>query len=150
MQCQKLSWFLVAAYVLAVIFKTYQWYRIRTWVEADASIVEINKPRTFRENGFNFEFNQDCVVRYTYVFAGQSYEGTRVWILGLTKQVANRYRLHKALWDAHNAGSTVPVFVNPTNPSKAILDRRWPWLSMLVTGIVVAGIFDVVNHFKIL
>src|ERR1700733_8763396 len=85
-----------------------------------------------------------------YVFAGQSYEGTRVWILGLTKQVANRYRLHKALWDAHNAGSTVPVFVNPTNPSKAILDRRWPWLSMLVTGIVVAGIFDVVNHFKIL
>jgi ribosomal protein L35AE/L33A len=135
------SWILLAAYVLGVVVKSYQWYRLRNWTEARAAIVEINKPMTIRESGAKYEFMQDCVVRYTYDFAGQSYQGTRVRIQGLTKHVAGRFRFHKKLWDAHNSGVLVPVFVNPANPSEAILDRRWPWLSLLITGIVVAGAF---------
>jgi hypothetical protein len=143
------SWFFLAAFLVAVIVITYQWYRVRKWTRAEAMVIEVNRPKTFREDGGNFEFNQNCVVRYKYIFAGQSYESSRVRIPGLTKQVAGRLRFHKALWEAHKAGVAVPVYVNPSNPSEAILDRSWPWLSMLVTGLFVAGGFYMVNYFKI-
>lgn len=101
------------------------------WQKADATILvsSIRKARQGQSWGYQLD------LRYTYVFHGKRYESTQ-WNLS-----DDPILMRKALREL-DAGEIVPCYVNPENPSQAILQRQlWIFIGLpvLMAIVVVAG-----------
>ena len=77
-------------------------------------------------------------VRYSYEVAGRRYESTR-------HRFGNAFTDNRAAAETTSAqyvpDASVPCFVNPDNPSEAVLDRRSsPFLLVALLPAAIAGL----------
>lgn len=64
-------------------------------------------------------YSQEVIISYTYMFAGKTYIGTRISI-GYT---LNNVEDHSELFEKLKNAEKILVYVNPYNPSKAVIVR---------------------------
>ncbi|MEN1682121.1 MAG: DUF3592 domain-containing protein [Planctomycetota bacterium] len=87
----------------------------QSWVETPAMLTELKLKRGE---------TQRVIAEYNYEFAGAKYTSDRV---GLDDTADNVSSLHKKLYNRLNArkkvGEHVTCYVNPSDPSQAVLDR---------------------------
>lgn len=105
------------------------------WVEVPATIESVElKRHSGGEGGPTYE----VACTYVYSFGGQnntglaerlplderSYRGNRIGLHSGADNIGQwQQRTYARLKAAHDAGRTVPCYVNPANPSEALLDR---------------------------
>ncbi|QDV75994.1 DUF3592 domain-containing protein [Botrimarina mediterranea] len=91
-----------------------------SWVEVPATITSVELQRTGdKKNSLR------VVADYRYEYAGQAYESDRVGLSTMADNFGSYHRrLHDRLHAAWKAEKTVDCFVDPNDPTQALLDRR--------------------------
>ena len=73
-------------------------------------------------------YTYEAYADYTYEFGGRQYSNDRVGIAGGADNIGDYQQdLGRQLSAAHSRGETVTVYVDPDEPSEAILDRSVRW-----------------------
>jgi len=88
------------------------------WVKTDAEIISVNlKKRTRRSSDDDGNVKRTIVnrikARYSYQYNGEQYFGNRIAI-GINFG-------HKAVYEKLKSANAISVFVNPKNPSEAVI-----------------------------
>lgn len=95
------------------------WGRMQTWAPAQAELIEVQLHRA-KSDSYRVE------ARYRYVFGGDAHLGERVAIHERADNIGDfQYQLGARLRDAWQRGEPVPVWVNPSQPDEAVLDRSF-------------------------
>jgi hypothetical protein len=114
----------------------------RSWVEVPATLTRIDLPRADCKNGYELE------AVYRYAYGGQNHQGYRVGLFsGADWQTSYHRSLNRRLQAALREGRAVPCWVNPDDPSQAVLDRTMrpivvaPLLQPMLVFASVLGMF---------
>lgn len=78
----------------------------------------------------------ETIARYEYEFAGRTYQGREVSLWAYTG------RFHRELKSALDQGSKIRVYVDPTDPSYSVYDRKftpWPFAGMVFAALMTSG-----------
>lgn len=123
---------------------------VRDWQPVQARVLSAQIERYQDSDGTTWRVQ----ARYRYVFAGRSYESTRVGLdpTGRADNIGDWHqRWQRRLQSAHTTGQSVVVRVNPHNPSQSLLDAgiRWQLLALRLpfalvftgVGLVAAWVF---------
>ncbi|MCA9075447.1 MAG: DUF3592 domain-containing protein [Planctomycetaceae bacterium] len=95
-------------------------YRARTWVETPCTITSSRVERHDGDDGDTFSIE----ITYDYAFRGQPYGGDRYhFMIGSS----SGYDGKKAVVDAHPVGMKTVCYVDPLNPSEAVIERGLTW-----------------------
>lgn len=95
------------------------WWAARHWVPVSAWVVHADL-RTVHDESTAYE----AVARYTYRYRGRAYESTRVGLTGGEDHFGRwQLRQYARLANARRAGRPVTAWVDPTGPTRAVLDR---------------------------
>ncbi len=73
-------------------------------------------------------------VEYRYQWQGEEYTAYRFHLMGsvsLAKIDRQNHEIHLRLTKAMESGETITAWVNPTNPSRAVIDRSFHWQKLL-------------------
>ncbi len=90
----------------------------RSWVETPCTIVSSRVERHDGDDSDTFSIE----IEYDYTFDGQAYRGDRYhFMIGSTSGQAGK----QAVVDAHPVGRRTICYVDPSEPSEAVLERRW-------------------------
>ncbi|GMV98150.1 MAG: hypothetical protein AMXMBFR83_25020 [Phycisphaerae bacterium] len=109
----------------------------RQWVEVPATIRRVELKT--HSDGDGSTYRVTCT--YSYRYAGREYESSRVGLAGGSDNIGSWQRTTYArLSAAHRAGRTVPCYVNPADPTQALLDRDVR-LGMLVFHLLFVTVF---------
>ncbi len=117
---------------VGVIPNVYDWQQMKSWPQVEARLLDAELERgskTYR-----------ATARYEYRYEGVVYISERVAIMGGSDIGRFQETLGYALESALQNQQPVPAWVNPHNPSDAVLNRdmRWP---LLILKSVLALIF---------
>jgi hypothetical protein len=116
------------------------WRDAARWVETPAAITSLElKRHRGDEGGTSYSVKAD----YNYEFAGRNYSGDRVGLFSGSDNVSNyNQRLHARLKEQRKSGSGV-CYVNPFEPSEALLDRgmRLGMLAFHIPFVLLFGGF---------
>jgi hypothetical protein len=98
-----------------------EWWRMRTWVETPAAIDSVEvKGKTTRGR-----HTSRLHVKYTYGFDHQTYVGHRVSMFDLSDNFGSfQQDAARELRQFHREGKPFRCFVNPGQPSEAVLYRQ--------------------------
>lgn len=97
------------------------WFEMRQWVEAPAVILDAELETDGDSDGTTFR----AEARYCYNFGGREYIGTRVSIEGGADNVGSfQQDAYHELLEHKETGAPFRCFVNPKDPSQAVLYRR--------------------------
>lgn len=110
----------VGMLLLSVLPTLYDWSRMQFWQPANATLLaaSLNSSRSSKSTSYH------VTARYRYTVAGQVYEGERVAISGGGDNVGDfQEALGERLEQALRDGQPVPVWVNPSHPAEAVIDR---------------------------
>jgi hypothetical protein len=113
--------------------------RMRQWEPMPAQLLEVRLASSRSSSG---NTTSRVHARYRYVVAGRIYTGERVAVSSMADNLGDFwYQLGWQLKRAHQQGKPVTAWVNPADPTKAVLDRslRWPLLGFWAIFIVVFG-----------
>lgn len=109
------------------------------WVETPAKLLRVE-----------LEGNEtwEATAEYQYTFEGQAYTNDRVGLAeGRDNLGSYQKRTHRRLKKAFEAGQTLPCYVDPSDPTRALLDRQLRplrvlmWLPFVLGhGLVGAGL----------
>lgn len=113
--------------------------RMRQWEPMQVQLLEVRVASSRNSSGNTTTRVQ---ARYRYVVAGRAYTGERVAVSSMADNLGDYwYQLGWRLKRAHQQGKPVTAWVNPSDPTKAVLDRslRWPLLGFWAIFIVVFG-----------
>ena len=154
-QAQSRSWVLIlfglpfagigiGMLVMSVIPTLYEWSRMKSWVEVDARLLEASLESHSGDDSTTY--NARAV--YEYSFAGQPYRNDRVAINSGSDNIGDfQQQLGRRLEQAYASERAISIWVNPTLPAEAVIDRslRWGLLGFkmifaLVFGLVGIGI----------
>jgi len=99
-----------------------EWRASQSWQQVQARILHVElKTYSSSDSGDTYE----VVVQYAYDFGGRNYEGSRA---GLNSGADNIGSYHQDRYDTWHAallrGEHVPCYVDPKDPSNALLDRE--------------------------
>jgi hypothetical protein len=99
----------------------YDAWQMRDWVQVEAQLIS---------GGYaTHDDTYEAYARYTYSFNGQTYTGHRVSIAGGADSVGDYQQdMGRRLVNAQARQQPIPVYVDPDNPSRAIIDRDIRWL----------------------
>lgn len=98
--------------------------QMKHWEPVQATLQRAGYERHSGDDADTYE----AYAQYTYDFGGQLYTGTRVAISGGADNIGDyQTNLGNRLSQAMSRGDTVTVFVNPDDPSAAIIDRSLRW-----------------------
>lgn len=106
--------------LLGVLPTLYDWGRMQGWQPVQATLVSasLNASRGSKSTTYGVS------ASYRYQVAGRDYEGQRVAIGSGNDNVGDfQQELGERLEAAHREGRAVPAWVNPADPSEAVLDR---------------------------
>ncbi|RME94613.1 MAG: DUF3592 domain-containing protein [Verrucomicrobia bacterium] len=124
-----LSWFL--------LIKPIQAYRAaKAWVETPC-VVESSAVRRHRDSDGDVTWSVD--ILYRYEFGGRVYRSSRYTFLDAS--TSNRSGM-EAIVRRYPGGKATVCYVNPNNPSEAVLVREWTgamWLGLLPLIFVAVG-----------
>jgi hypothetical protein len=99
-------------------------WQTRSWVATSAILLSAGYETQSGDESDTYE----AYATYRYTFAGQSYTGDRVQLVGGADNIGNHQRdLGNRLAAASRSGATVTVYVNPIAPGQAIIDRSFRW-----------------------
>ncbi|MDY7093636.1 MAG: DUF3592 domain-containing protein [Acidobacteriota bacterium] len=126
--------------VMAVLIGMSFWesYQMRQWVEVPA-VIEDAQLETHRGDDST---SYSVTARYTYRFEGASYESTKVGIHSGSDNIGSyQERMARRLERYRDSGDPYRAFVNPEDPSQAVLDRevRWEKLGFYALFMVTFG-----------
>ena len=110
----------VGMLLLSVLPTLYDWSRMQFWQPVNATLLaaSLNSSRSSKSTSYH------VTARYRYEVAGRAYEGERVAISGGGDNVGDfQEALGERLEQALRAGQPVPVWVNPSHPADAVIDR---------------------------
>lgn len=117
-------------------------FRAASWAEVPATVVDAEL-RKVAPSGKSRTTTFQARAEYTYNWQGREYRSTRLTgsrfeggsdnIGDWQKDTAERLEAAKA------AGDRIMVYVNPEDPSEAMLDRSIRWTLVTIMGIFAAG-----------
>jgi hypothetical protein len=93
------------------------------WTKTEATLLgsEVTPPQSDRGD-------PTISVNYTYAFGGATYVAHRINSEALALETSEAYQLA----GYYAAGAHVPCFVNPKDPGESVLQRKSPFLALLV------------------
>ncbi len=113
----------------------------RGWSETPATIEFVWLDTHHSRKGFS---THQVSCTYTYRFKGRDYRGYRVGFTTAADYIGSWHQdTYARLNDAHARNQTVPCFVNPADPSQALLDRDlrfWFLFFLLAVAVGFGGI----------
>lgn len=110
----------VGMLLLSALPTLYDWSRMQFWQPVNATLLaaSLNSSRSSKSTSYH------VTARYRYEVAGRAYEGERVAISGGGDNVGDfQEALGERLEQALRAGQPVQVWVNPSHPADAVIDR---------------------------
>lgn len=128
----------VGMLLLSVLPTLYDWSRMQFWQPVNATLLaaSLNSSRSSKSTSYH------VTARYRYTVAGQEYEGDRVAISGGGDNVGDfQETLGERLEQALRDGQPVQVWVNPSQPADAVIDRslRAGLLAFKMVFVVLFG-----------
>lgn len=125
--------------LLAVVPTVVDSLRMRQWEPVAAQLVDARLQASRNSEG---TITHRVHATYRYVIDGQTHVGQRVAVSNTADNVGDFwYQLGWRLESAHRQGKPVTAWVNPANPTDAVLDRslRWPLLGFWALFIAIFG-----------
>jgi len=99
------------------------WQRMQEWRPANARLLSISAA------------NNETRVSYRYDFAGGSYQGTGVGVSAFKDNIGSYHEDMQAYLQRIQVNDAfLPIWVNPANPSEAVIDRNMRWGLFALTG----------------
>lgn len=128
----------VGMLLLSVLPTLYDWSRMQFWQPVNATLLaaSLNSSRSSKSTSYH------VTARYRYTVAGREYEGDRVAISGGGDNVGDfQETLGERLEQALRDGQPVQVWVNPSQPADAVIDRslRAGLLAFKMVFVVLFG-----------
>jgi len=126
------------------------WSDIKSWHAADAYIQSAELKTSRSDDSTTYQ----ATANYTYNYLGASYQGQRVGLSGGSDNIGSYHQdWHARLKDHQRQQKPITVWVNPENPSEAIIDRDLRWGLLLFQalflfvfgGVGIGGIIVCLN-----
>lgn len=123
-----------------------QWYETRSWVEVPCVIesTELREHLDREEDSSSGEITEtllhEVVAEYSYEYQGVSHKGSEVSITGGSDNFGDyQERTARILKEHRESGEPYRCFVNPKQPSEAVIfrDARWTILLFISTFPVI-------------
>ena len=113
------------------------YWKVQSWVQPPPKIA----PTQLKTHDDSESTTYEVAAQYTYQYQGRQYTDSRVDIFGGSDNVGSFHQdAHQKLSEHKRSGRPLPCFVNPSNPSEAILFRTLRW-EMVVFHLPFALIF---------
>ncbi|MDO8344926.1 MAG: DUF3592 domain-containing protein [Cellvibrio sp.] len=128
----------IGTLVLGIIPSLYEWQQMKSWPQVEAHLLEAGLSVNRGDDSDTYQ----VTARYTYRYQIQDYTSERVAIMGGSDNIGDfQQDLARHLELAHRTGRPIPVWVNPENPSDAVLNRelRWNMLGFKMIFVLVFG-----------
>lgn len=126
--------------LFSVMPDLYQWQQMKAWPQVEAELLHAELLINRGEDSDTYR----AVARYKYRYQAQDYTGERVAIMGGSDNIGDfQQDLARQLERAHRSGQPVSAWVNPDNPSDAVLNRdlRWNLLGFkMIFALVFGGV----------
>jgi len=99
------------------------WQQAQDWLPTSARLLSMSAA------------NNDTQARYDYDFAGGSYQSNEVGISEFKDNIGSYQQDMQAyLREVQRNGGILPIWVNPANPSEAVIDRDMRWGLFALAG----------------
>ena len=122
----------------SVIPSLYEWQQMKSWPQVQARLLEADLSTSRGDDSDSYK----VIARYSYRYQMVDYTSERVAIMGGSDNIG-RFQQHLAaeLTAALRDQRPVPAWVNPNNPSDAVLNRdmRWNLLGFKMIFVLVFG-----------
>lgn len=131
--------FIVAGLAAGIYFASslFDWIAARSWEPVPATLHSVNlDSRTDSEGTTTYRVE----ATYTYDWRGERFTGSRVDLHGSDNLGDWHHRLHSRLQRALRAGEPVTAWVDPDDPSRAVLERGMRW-GRLGFGMIFPAVF---------
>ncbi len=121
------------------------WQEMRTWQSAQAEILSVGGT------------DSTTTASYRYIYLGTKYQNNRVYVASFNDSIGNYHKhLHNRLQNLLQQGNSTIIWLDPTNPQNAVLDRDMRWgLFALTTafcsvflGVGILLILSALSHKK--
>lgn len=113
------------------------WYQMQHWQPGFARLVSLDGADNYTR------------AHYRYEFAGQSYQGRRVYVADFKDNIGSYHaELMHYLRPYQQNGDPLPIWINARAPQQAVIDRDMRWglftlITVLCLGFIVIGLFVV-------
>ncbi|MBX7257431.1 MAG: DUF3592 domain-containing protein [Candidatus Hydrogenedentes bacterium] len=112
------------------------WQSMRSWVEVPAKI----EAAELEEDSGSDSTTYRCTARYSYEYGGRGFIGTRVAIGSGSDNIGSYQQdVYSKLVQYRDSGQDFRCFVNPNEPSEAILFRDLRWGMLLFHSVFVVA-----------
>ncbi|MEN1679247.1 MAG: DUF3592 domain-containing protein [Planctomycetota bacterium] len=112
----------------------------QSWIPTPATLTRFE---SYQNVDHTTTITTSYTVEYSYSFGGRTYTGHNLFVSGSCSSGRSFSRKHDRV-DASNAGGEpVECFVNPADPTQAVLDRAFDWYTAaiaLALALVFGGI----------
>ena len=126
----------VAMMALA-LWTVWDWQQMQSWEATPATLLSLDLQHNDKSTRIRGE--------YQYTFDGQQYQSTRIAIDEMADNIGDYQQRHyRELMKARQAGRTVTAYVNPSDPSRAVLLRDLR-MEMVAFKAALGGIFGVIG-----
>jgi len=98
--------------------------QMQDWVQVEARLLSGGYTSHRGDDSYSYE----AYARYTYTIQGQTFTADRVGISGGSDNIGSyQQEIGSNLSRAHASGESILVYVDPNDPSQAIIDRGVRW-----------------------
>lgn len=128
----------IAVLIFEVLPSYFEWRQMKSWPEVSAQLQEVKLITNPSDDSETYE----ATARYSYRYEGRDYSGHRVAIFSGSDNIGDfQWRLNAQLKSALRNQQSVTAWVNPNQPSEAVLNRdmRWGMLGFLLIFVVAFG-----------
>ncbi len=100
------------------------WSEMQRWQPVQAELIQVSGGES------------ETLARYRYRWNGESFEGGRVYIAPFNDNIGDYHtQLQRRLREIERRDAPLPIWVNPADPSQAVIDREMRWgLFALMAG----------------
>jgi hypothetical protein len=99
-------------------------FQMQDWVQVEARLLSGGYTSHRGDDSYTYE----AYARYTYDVQGQTFVADRVGLSGGADNIGNyQQEIGNNLSRAHASGESILVYVDPNDPSQAIIDRGIRW-----------------------
>lgn len=124
--------------LFSILPNLYTWQQMKSWPQVQAQLLEANLSVNRGDDSNTYQ----ATARYTYRYQMLDYTGERVAIMGGSDNIGDfQQQLAAQLSSALQNQQPVPAWVNPTDPTDAVLNRdlRWSMLGFKLIFVLVFG-----------
>jgi hypothetical protein len=122
------------------------WFEAKSWQQVQAELLDNDLDTHHGDDSTTYQ----ATARYRYEYLGQSFISTQVSFSGGSDNVGSYHQeLHAQLSQVARGSKQLIVWVNPNDPSQAVIDReiRWGLLAfksvflLLFGGVGIGGLY---------